>query len=159
MNADQARALFLEHCKPGGAATLQRYGTQPAVDAMVALTAFIEAEARRYAGMYPEASDGRNTFVMFADMVSDLTAARILPSDQPAISHKAEACAFVDCPPGLFRWQDIICFKSEYSSKPGQQDAYCVSSGEYFWGGTSGNLAARNALIVTPITALAQVAA
>lgn len=29
----------------------------------------IEDEARRYAGMYPDHSDGRNTFVIFADMV------------------------------------------------------------------------------------------
>ncbi len=33
----------------------------------------IEAEARRYAGMYPDASDGRNTFVVFADWVARLT--------------------------------------------------------------------------------------
>lgn len=77
MSPEQARALFLDHCKPGGAATLQRYGTQAAVDAIVTLTDFIEAEARRYAGFYPEASDGRNTFVIFADMVSDLTAERL----------------------------------------------------------------------------------
>ena len=39
----------------------------------------IEAEARRYAGHYPEASDGRNTFVMFADWVSSLAAAPASP--------------------------------------------------------------------------------
>ncbi|GHH09203.1 hypothetical protein GCM10008023_05550 [Sphingomonas glacialis] len=33
----------------------------------------VEAEARRYAGMYSEASDGRNTFVMFADWVAALS--------------------------------------------------------------------------------------
>lgn len=77
MSPEQARALFLDHCKPGGAATLQRYGTQAAIDAIGSLTAFIEAEARRYAAFYPEASDGRNTFVLFADMVSDLTAERV----------------------------------------------------------------------------------
>lgn len=76
MNPAQARLLFLDHCAPGGAGTLQRYGTQAAVDAITTLTGFIEAEARRYAGFYPEASDGRNTFVIFADMVSDLTANR-----------------------------------------------------------------------------------
>jgi hypothetical protein len=86
MNADQARALFLDHCKPGGAATLQRYGTQAAVDAIGTLTAFIEAEARRYAGNYPEASDGRNTFAMFADMVADLTAERLTPHTPENVS-------------------------------------------------------------------------
>ncbi len=79
MVPDQARQLFLDHCKPGGAATLQRYGTQAAVAAITALTAFIESEARRYAGFYPEASDGRNTFVIFADMVAGLTADRLAP--------------------------------------------------------------------------------
>jgi predicted SnoaL-like aldol condensation-catalyzing enzyme len=29
----------------------------------------IADEARRYAGHYPEASDGRNTFIIFADLV------------------------------------------------------------------------------------------
>lgn len=76
MNQEQARLLFINHCKPGGAATLQRYGTQAAIDAIGTLTAFIEAEARRYAAFYPEASDGRNTFVIFADMVRDMTAQR-----------------------------------------------------------------------------------
>jgi hypothetical protein len=77
VSPEQARTLFLEHCKPGGAATLQRYGTQAAIDAIGALTGFIEAEARRYAALYPEASDGRNTFVIFADMVSGLTAQQV----------------------------------------------------------------------------------
>lgn len=30
----------------------------------------VESEAHRYAGFYPQSSDGRNTFVMFADMVA-----------------------------------------------------------------------------------------
>jgi Lar family restriction alleviation protein len=36
----------------------------------------IEAEARRYAEMYPQSSDGRNTFVMFADWVAGLALSR-----------------------------------------------------------------------------------
>jgi len=36
------------------------------------LVQVIEAEARRYAAMYPQASDGRNTFVLFADWVASL---------------------------------------------------------------------------------------
>lgn len=77
MKPEQARLLFINHCRPGGSATLQRYGTQAAVDAIGALTAFIEAEARRYAGHYSERTDGRNTFVMFADMVATLTEQRV----------------------------------------------------------------------------------
>ena len=77
MSPQQARALFINHCRPGGSATLQRYGTQAAVNAIGTLTAFIEAEARRYAELYPEASDGRNTFVMFANMVATLTEQRV----------------------------------------------------------------------------------
>lgn len=61
-----------------------------------------------------------------------------------------EPCPFADCPPGLFRYAGMLCFKSEYSSHPGQQDAYCVDTGEYFWGGTR-DVAARRALIVTPV--------
>lgn len=30
---------------------------------------FLASEARRYASHYPEASDGRNTFIMFAEMI------------------------------------------------------------------------------------------
>ena len=63
-----------------------------------------------------------------------------------------EPTTFGDCPPGLFRWNDLLCFKSEYSTRPGQPDAYCCDTGEYFWGGSNGHVAARNALMVTPVT-------
>jgi hypothetical protein len=72
-------------------------------------------------------------------------------ADAQGVKREGEPCAFVYCPPGLFRWQGMLCFKSEYSSKPGQQDAYCVDSGEYFWGGTNGDLEARRSLTVTPV--------
>lgn len=77
MSPAEARALFLEQCQPGDRGTLERYAMQPAVAAILAVTKLIEAEARRYAAFYPEASDGRNTFVIFANMVSDLTAERV----------------------------------------------------------------------------------
>jgi hypothetical protein len=70
------------------------------------------------------------------------------------VERAGEPCRFVNCPPGLFRFAGMLCFKSEYSSKPGQQDAYCVDSGEYFWGGTNGDLEARRNLIVQPVAAL-----
>jgi hypothetical protein len=37
-------------------------------------------EARRYAGFYPEASDGRNTFIMFAEMIESRIGSTPLPS-------------------------------------------------------------------------------
>ncbi|WP_416464013.1 hypothetical protein [Sphingomonas sp. VDB2] len=40
-----------------------------------------------------------------------------------------------ECPPGIFRTEEgSYGFKSEYSSK-GKCDAYCLDSGEYFYGG------------------------
>lgn len=40
-------------------------------DAVSAEREFIAQEARRYASFYPEASDGRNTFVLFAEMIEN----------------------------------------------------------------------------------------
>ncbi len=74
---------------------------------------------------------------------------------QPAVNDTQQACRFVDCPPGLFRWGGLLCFKSEYSSKAGQPDAYCVDSGEYFWGATNGDLEKRCNLLVVPVTSTA----
>lgn len=61
-----------------------------------------------------------------------------------------------DCPPGLFFYNGIFGFKSEYHtesvSRPGvwQTDAYVVASGEYFWGGEP-NPVEREKLLVLPI--------
>jgi hypothetical protein len=59
-----------------------------------------------------------------------------------------------DCPPGLFRFNGELCFKSEYrtSRENGTSvcDAYVVASGEYFWGGTSVD-SQREALKVQPV--------
>lgn len=46
----------------------------PLMSAKGSLIQTIEAEARRYAEMYPQSSDGRNTFVLFADWVAGLAA-------------------------------------------------------------------------------------
>lgn len=43
------------------------------VKALEGLIQKIEAEARRYAEMYPQSSDGRNTFIIFADWVAGLS--------------------------------------------------------------------------------------
>lgn len=59
------------------------------------------------------------------------------------------------CPPGLFRFNGELCFKSEYRTtrENGSSvcDAYVVASGEYFWGGTSVDVQ-REALKVQPVT-------
>jgi hypothetical protein len=39
------------------------------IEALEAALRRMEAEARRYAGIYPQSSDGQNTFLMFADWV------------------------------------------------------------------------------------------
>jgi hypothetical protein len=61
-----------------------------------------------------------------------------------------------DCPPGLFRFDGCIGFKSEY----GGGEPYVVKTGEIFWGGTN-SPRDRNRLAVSPIpyAALATVAA
>ena len=63
------------------------------------------------------------------------------------------------CPEGLFIFEGEVGMKTEYrtesQSSPGvwQSDAYCVESGEYFWGGTSDPVE-RERLVVTPIDVL-----
>ncbi len=41
---------------------------------LVKALTYLESEARRFAGMYPEASDGRNTFLIFADKIASVSA-------------------------------------------------------------------------------------
>lgn len=41
----------------------------PPVQSLDAEREFLASEARRYASHYPEASDGRNTFIVFAEMI------------------------------------------------------------------------------------------
>ena len=57
-------------------------------------------------------------------------------------------CTLEMCPPGLFCHGDTFGFKTEYSDQNGPE-AYCVESGEYFWGGTD-DKEVRRALKVTP---------
>ncbi len=54
-----------------------------------------------------------------------------------------------NCPVGLFYYEETLAVMTEYSTSLGQRDAYIVSSGEYFWGGTS-DPKARGKLLVTP---------
>ncbi len=77
----------------------------------------------------------------------------------------AHCVTLAECPPGLFLWNGMLGFKSEYGAmKPddatsgkywkvgNQPDAYCADSGEYFWGGAS-NENDRAKLLVYPISA------
>lgn len=97
-------------------------------------------------------AEGDAIHILGHDQLANAIAARAITGKPSAGAlTDGERCRFTDCRPGLFRWADTLCFKSEYSSKVGQADAYCVGSGEYFWGGTNGDLAARRDLIVTPV--------
>lgn len=60
-----------------------------------------------------------------------------------------------DCPPGLFMFGGILGFKTEYGATIGSRvthwpDAYCVESGEFFWGGAKSH-EVRADLLVLPI--------
>ena len=66
-----------------------------------------------------------------------------------------EACTLADCPPGLFMFNGMMGFKSEYTTtlenpRRYQCDAYVVESGEYFHGGAK-STQDRAALIVIPL--------
>lgn len=70
-----------------------------------------------------------------------------------------EAVTLAGCPPGLFLFRgdgyESLGFKSEYkteTSSSWQSDAYCVDSGEYFWGGAKSG-AEREQLMVIPMEA------
>ena len=46
--------------------------------------------------------------------------------------------SLASCPIGLFLSEGgELCLKTEYGGNDGRIDAYIVSSGEFFWGGTS----------------------
>jgi hypothetical protein len=64
-------------------------------------------------------------------------------------------CPLSECPPGLFVFNNIVGFKSEYGRVDEDRrysDVFCADSGEYFWGGES-NKEAREALVVQPVKA------
>jgi len=81
----------------------------------------------------------------------------------------SEAVTLAECPPGLFEFGGSLGFKTEYgmtlvdengANMPGDQvrwkvtswpDAYCLESGEVFWGGTKTH-EERAKLLVRPAT-------
>ena len=72
----------------------------------------------------------------------------------PELAERLPEVTLNKCPEGLFIFGNTLGFKSEYATmcKDGfaQVDAYCVESGEYFWGGTSDSKE-RAKLMVTPL--------
>lgn len=83
-----------------------------------------------------------------------------------------DAVTLAECPPGPFLFNGRLGFKTEYGAMetvgptdvPGpalrwtvgnRPDAYCMDSGEYFWGGTSSK-EERDALLVTPVEVVAR---
>lgn len=63
-----------------------------------------------------------------------------------------------ECPPGIFRTEEGDWgFKSEYSTK-GKCDAYCLGSGEYFYGGAL-DAEDRGLQMVEPLDVVADLAA
>ena len=59
--------------------------------------------------------------------------------------------ALIDAPVGLFMFDGVMGFKTEYMTN-GFVEAFVVASGEYFWGGVKTS-EERNNLKVTPIKA------
>lgn len=65
-------------------------------------------------------------------------------------------CTLGECPEGLFSFDGHYGFKTEYKTKNESDgswmtDAYCESSGEYFWGGAKTG-SERERLIVNPVS-------
>ncbi|SEM55320.1 hypothetical protein SAMN05192583_0603 [Sphingomonas gellani] len=66
------------------------------------------------------------------------------PSDEVPVP--VERVSLGNCPPGPFIFNGTLGFKTEY----GPTDAYCMGTGEAFWGGTTDKIA-RAALLVQPV--------
>lgn len=66
----------------------------------------------------------------------------------------SDMCTLADCPPGLFLFDKILGFKTEYSLELGQKEyypqAFVVASGEVFWGGVHTHEERAN-LMVQPL--------
>lgn len=70
-----------------------------------------------------------------------MTEKRIIPKGWP--------CSLDECPPGVFAKDGSLGFKTEYRDTHIGPEAYCLESGECWWGGTS-DVAARKLQIVQP---------
>lgn len=86
----------------------------------------------------------------------------VVPTERP---ETAVLVSLAECPPGLFWFGDTLGFKTEYGHSTGKDvgggkvewvitsyaEAYCVETGEYFWGGAP-DLLAREELMVVPVS-------
>lgn len=73
------------------------------------------------------------------------------PTMPVTVEQCGEPCRLDECPPGPFLFNGSLGFRSEYwSDDDHKPDAYCMDSGEYFWGGAD-NATKRAALIVQPV--------
>ena len=65
-----------------------------------------------------------------------------------------DMCTLEECPPGLFLFDGILGFKTEYSMELGRLECYpqafVVASGEVFWGGARSH-EERSKLMVQPL--------
>lgn len=89
---------------------------------------------------------GRCAQIALAALAGSNSGWRVVPNGEPV--------TLDDCPEGLFLFNGYLGFMTEYATDKNdgfrQRDAYCVDSGEYFWGGTS-NARERAKLIVQPM--------
>ena len=67
------------------------------------------------------------------------------------IAEESMPVTLADCPIGLFRCGDELCFKTKYSSNKGRVDAYIVSSGALFWGPEPATAESQRATAVRPV--------
>jgi hypothetical protein len=88
----RAREVAIEDCRARAIAA-----EQTIAQALQSERDAIENEARRYAGFYKEASDGRNTFILLAEWIEARTAKAVSPgvgrkgSDDPGEQNTAPA--------------------------------------------------------------------
>ncbi|WP_156967887.1 hypothetical protein [Methylosinus sp. PW1] len=106
---------------------------------------------------FDRASDFRSFEGFQATVVHEVDAAPVDDDDDEDEAPRGPV-SLEACRPGLFLFNGGLHFRAEYwsevkengvvvGSKP---DAYCVASGEYFWGGTS-DWRKRGELIVQPV--------
>ena len=62
---------------------------------------------------------------------------------------KRKLVSLAECPIGMFKYGSTLALKTEYRTD-GSPDCYIVSSGEYFWGGTTSR-EDHNRIMVRPV--------
>ena len=126
-----------------------------------------EAEGNRLGGMaYAIANDIATVQQIARDALSTLPSDGVTIPAGWVLVPDGDPVSLAECPPGPFAIGDNLGFKTEYGAMSGKDvgcgtvewtvthwpDAYCLDSGESFWGGAS-TREARAALIVQPLAA------